>query len=143
MRATPGPARAARGMSLLEVLVALAAGAAFLAVLLPAISSDLQRLRLDGLQSQAVLLAARHVEQLSAWPASEPVPSQGVEGGLRWAVRQVRVDAPRGEGAGSASLRHFRITVRAADDRPPLVDLLVRRLGGPVDPDAAPTRPSR
>jgi hypothetical protein len=124
-------------MSLLEVLVALAAGVGCLAVLLPAISNDLQRLRRDGLRSQAALLAARHIEQLSAWPAAEPVPAEGVEGALRWAVRQVRVDVPRAQGAGSASLRHFRITVHAPGDRSPLVDLVIRRLGEPVDPGAA------
>jgi prepilin-type N-terminal cleavage/methylation domain-containing protein len=128
-RAAGGAPVCARGFSLIEVLVSLAVCALFLAVLLPASSAALQRLRLSQLQVQAHALAAQKIELLSAWPAREPVPREGAEGSLRWSVLQTAVDTGAREEGPAASLRQFRIRVEVPGDPSPLVELLVQRLG--------------
>lgn len=117
------------GVTLLEVLVALAACAMLVTLLLPSIVSELRRVQLSRLQAQAVLVASQQIELLGVWPAVEPKPREGVEGRLRWVVRQVKVDAPGADGGAPATLRHFRITVNGEDVSSPLVDVVVRRLG--------------
>lgn len=124
-----GAPTCARGFSLIEVLVSLGVCALFLAVLLPASAAALQRLRLSQLQVQAHALAAQKIELLSAWPALEPVPHEGIEGSLRWSVLQTAIETGAGEESPVASLRQFRIRVEVPGDPSPLVELLVQRLG--------------
>lgn len=132
-----------RGVTLIEVLVALAACALFVTLLLPSVSTEVKRVQYSRLQAQAALVAARQIEQISLWPAIEPRPAEGVEGALRWAVRQVKVDAASGAGGTQASLRHFRVTVQLTDDPVPLVDMVVRRLGRADDAASTPSAGQR
>ena len=118
-----------RGLSLLEVVVAMAVTAGLLAWLLPASVQALQR-RQQALQlQQAVELAREQVEALGVWPATLPVPSHGSQGGLQWRVDVVPRPAAQAAAVQGTVLREFRITVQAGATLPPLVDLSVQRLG--------------
>ena len=141
-RSPGGAPTCVRGFSLIEVLVSLAVCALFLAVLLPASSAALQRLRLSQLQVQAHALAAEKIELLSAWPAREPVPREGTEGSLHWSVLQTAFDTGAGEESPAASLRQFRIRVEVPGDPSPLVELLVQRLGDRSGPSVSEPRPA-
>lgn len=121
--------RHARGMSLIEVLVSLVVAGLFLSMLLPGASTALRRLRFSAQQAEAVQLARNQVEALSVWPATAPAPPQGLANGLRWKVEQTAVERPDRTGVSAIVLRTFRITVAAADDAAPLIELTVKRLG--------------
>jgi Tfp pilus assembly protein PilV len=116
-------------MSLIEVLVSLVVAALFLSILLPGASTALQRLRFSALQAEAVQLAHNQIEVLSVWPATAPAPPQGRVNGLQWKVEQIAVERPSHDVASAIVLRTFRVTVAAADDAAPLIELTVKRLG--------------
>lgn len=123
--------RCLRGMSLIEVLVSLVVAGLFLSILLPGVRFAVQRSRLSALQAEAVQLTRNQVEFLSVWPATVPVPSQGVANGLSWKVEQISIERPTQEVPSAIVLRTFRITVAvaAADATDPLVDVTIKRLG--------------
>jgi prepilin-type N-terminal cleavage/methylation domain-containing protein len=82
------------GMSLLEVLVAMAVAALFLSWLLPGAVQAMQRQRQAGDLAHAVQLARFHAEALSVWPAALPMPAQGRQGALAWRIDQVSSERP-------------------------------------------------
>lgn len=116
-------------MSLIEVLVSLVVAGLFLSLLLPGASAALQRLRFSALQAEAVQLARNQIEGLSVWPATLPEPPQGLANGLRWKVEQTAVERPSQLVASAIVLRTFRVTVAAANDAAPLIELTVKRMG--------------
>lgn len=122
--------RASAGLSLLEVLVSLAAAALFLGLMLPAANTALRRMQLASLEADAIQLARNQVEKLSAWPAAEPTPNTGTVGRLTWSVKQIGVDGAQAGAPAGATLRTFQLRVQAAGEPQALVDMTVQRLGG-------------
>lgn len=118
-----------RGLSLVEVLVSLIVGGLFLGILLPNSTTALRRLSFDSHRGTAVEIARNQIESLSAWPATAPVPDQGISNGLRWRVQALTVEGQSGTGQGGIVLRNFRVTVSDPIQAEPLVDVTIARLG--------------
>ncbi|MEY3201393.1 MAG: hypothetical protein RIR70_943 [Pseudomonadota bacterium] len=123
--------RKARGLSLLECLVATLIASLALASLLPAVRGAITRTGQDSQLRMATEIARARLEWLSGMSGPLPLPASGNQGGLLWEWTEENAPHPTSPNTDESTgplLKTVVIRVREGADRAPLVELRAERL---------------
>lgn len=109
------PARAARGFSLLEMLVTMAILGLALGALYQAASGATRNVRSDQRYAYAVELARSLLADNSTAPIQGVAKGGETAGGFRWSVRAVPLERPAGSALAGGRLQALEVSVNWPD----------------------------